>query len=144
MVTMCNESSLLRRIGQQKGTRPTDAMSATLQKASLDKAQAASWKTGYWWTERLTTPTTPVKAVILTFFHHCCLLTVLAPLLKAYACPANVSVLSTSRSSLSPRCRIESIFCTMISFLHNPQLTTAYLNRKKRTPTHCLDQNVLA
>lgn len=62
-------------------------------------------------------PTTPVNAMILTFRHHCCLLTDRAPRLKAYAWPANVSVLSTRRSSRSPRCRIESMFCTMISFL---------------------------
>lgn len=66
---------------------------------------------------KLTRPTTPVKAMIRTFLHHCCLRTDLAPRRKAYACPASVSVLSTSRSRRSPRCRIESIFWTMMSLL---------------------------
>jgi len=81
----------------------------------------SSAHTQHHWRKRLTTPTTPVNIIILTFFHHCCLLTFLAPLLKAYACPASVSVLSTNKSSRSPRWRMESMFWTMISLLlHQP------------------------
>ena len=49
------------------------------------------------------------------FFHHICLRTVRAPLLKAVACPAMTSVLSTSNSILSPLLKICSTLCTITS-----------------------------
>jgi hypothetical protein len=63
-----------------------------------------------------TTPTAMLRIRILWFLQNCCLLTVLAPLLKAHACPAIVSVLSTNNSILSPLERICSTLCTIISF----------------------------
>jgi hypothetical protein len=77
----------------------------------------------------LTTPTTPDKAMILTLRHHCCLLTDRAPRLKAYACPASVSVLSTSKSKRSPLCKIESMFWTMISLLSISQAHSILVRR---------------
>ena len=66
--------------------------------------------------DALTTATTALKAKIRVFFHHICLLTVLAPRLKAVAWLAMLSVLSTSNSMRSPRLRICSTFWTMMSF----------------------------
>ena len=66
--------------------------------------------------EALTTATTALKAKIRVFFHHICLLTVLAPRLKAVVWLAMLSVLSTSNSMRSPRLRICSTFWTMMSF----------------------------
>jgi len=65
---------------------------------------------------KLTRATIHDKIRILVFFHHISRLTARAPLLNSVAWPAMTSVLSTSRSILSPRLRICSTFCTMISF----------------------------
>lgn len=52
---------------------------------------------------RLTRATKNDRIRILVFFHHISRLTDRAPRLNAVACPAITSVLSTSRSILSPR-----------------------------------------
>ncbi len=66
--------------------------------------------------DRLTRATTMLSARIRVFFHHMLRRTVLAPLLKAVAWLAIVSVLSTKSSIRSPLDRICSTFWTMMSF----------------------------
>ena len=67
-----------------------------------------------WEKSLFTKPTRTDRPNTFLSFHHICLRTVRAPLLKAVACPAMTSVLSTSNSILSPLLKICSTFCTMI------------------------------
>lgn len=78
---------------------------------SIWRAGVCEIKTG----SRLTKAQKPASAVILVFFHHMLLLRPFALLLNAKLWLAASPVLSMRSSILSPRERICSTFCVMIS-----------------------------